>query len=165
LKIRVPPAAMLTSVFRALNAGPSPINFNELYSALQTRVVEAQENPLAIIATARLYQVQKYCSLTGHVWDGYWILANRRAWQALPENLRDIVSAELDRSAGDQRADIARLTVSLRRDLTAKGLEFNDVDTAAFRAALGKTSFYRDWKAKFGDEAWAILEKTTGSLV
>ena len=66
---------------------------------------------------------------------------------------------------GDQRADIARLTVSLRRDLTAKGLEFNDVDTAAFRAALGKTSFYRDWKAKFGDEAWAILEKTTGSLV
>jgi tripartite ATP-independent transporter DctP family solute receptor len=165
LKIRVPPAAMLTSVFRALNAGPSPINFNELYSALQTRVVEAQENPLAIIATARLYEVQKYCSLTGHVWDGYWILANRRAWQALPENLRDIVSAELDRSAGDQRADIARLTVSLRRDLTAKGLEFNDVDTAAFRAALGKTSFYRDWKAKFGDEAWAILEKTTGSLV
>jgi TRAP-type transport system periplasmic protein len=165
LKIRVPPAAMLTSVFRALGAGPSPINFNELYSALQTKVVEAQENPLAIIATARLYEVQKYCSLTGHVWDGYWILANRRAWQALPENLRDIVSAELDRSAGDQRADIARLAVSLRQNLTAKGLEFNDVDTAAFRAALGRTSFYRDWKAKFGDEAWRILEKTTGSLV
>jgi TRAP-type transport system periplasmic protein len=165
LKIRVPPAAMLTSVFRALGAGPSPINFNELYSALQTKVVEAQENPLAIIATARLYEVQKYCSLTGHVWDGYWILANRRAWQALPENLRDIVSAELDRSAGDQRADIARLAVSLRESLTAKGLQFNDVDTAAFRAALGRTSFYRDWKAKFGDEAWRILEKTTGSLV
>jgi tripartite ATP-independent transporter DctP family solute receptor len=165
LKIRVPPAAMLTSVFRALNAGPSPINFNELYSSLQTGVVEAQENPLAIIATTRLYEVQKYCSLTGHVWDGYWILANRRAWQALPENLRDIVSAELDRSAGDERADIAKLTETLRKNLSAKGLQFNDVDTDAFRTVLGKTSFYRDWKAKFGDEAWRILEKTTGSLV
>ena len=53
-KIRVPPAAILTSLFKALDAGPSPINFNELYSALQTRVVEGQENPLAIIATTRL---------------------------------------------------------------------------------------------------------------
>ena len=152
-------------MFRALNAGPSPINFNELYSALQTRVVEGQENPLAIIATTRLYEVQKYCSLTGHVWDGYWILANRRAWQGLPEDLRAIVTAELDRSAGDERADIARLTETLRKDLSAKGLQFNDVDTTAFRAVLGKTSFYRDWKAKYGDEAWSILEKTAGKLV
>ena len=50
---------MLTSLFKALDAGPAPINFNELYSALQTKVVEGQENPLAIIATARLYEVQK----------------------------------------------------------------------------------------------------------
>src|SRR3954449_13574090 len=93
LKIRVPPSPMLTSLFKALEAGPSPINFNELYSALQTKVVEGQENPLPIIATTKLYEVQKYCSLTGHVWDGYWILANRRAWQGLPEDLRAIVTA------------------------------------------------------------------------
>src|SRR3954465_1200809 len=73
-KIRVPPAPILTSLFKALDAGPSPINFNELYSALQTKVVDGQENPLPIIATTRLYEVQKSCSLTGHVWDGYWIL-------------------------------------------------------------------------------------------
>ncbi len=77
-KIRVPPAPILTSLFKALGAGPSPINFNELYSALQTKVVEGQENPLAIIATTRLYEVQKYCSLTGHVWDGYWIWQQAR---------------------------------------------------------------------------------------
>ena len=51
---------MLTSLFKALDAGPAPINFNELYSALQTGVVEGQENPLPIIATAKLYEVQKY---------------------------------------------------------------------------------------------------------
>ena len=56
-KIRVPQAPMLTSLFKALDAGPAPINFNELYSALQTKVVEGQENPLAIIATGR--QVRK----------------------------------------------------------------------------------------------------------
>ena len=165
LKIRVPPSPMLTSLFKALEAGPSPINFNELYSALQTKVVEAQENPLPIIATTKLYEVQKYCSLTGHVWDGYWILGNRRAWEHLPQDVRDIVQAEFDRSATDERADIARLGETLRRELTAKGLQFNDVDRQPFRDTLGRTSFYKDWKAKYGDEAWSHLENTSGKLV
>src|SRR4051812_35448855 len=100
-KIRVPPAPMLTSLFKALEAGAAPINFNELYSSLQTKVVEGEENPLPIIATTRLYEVQKSCSLTGHVWDGYWILGNKRAWQKLPEDLRATITKELDRSAVD----------------------------------------------------------------
>jgi tripartite ATP-independent transporter DctP family solute receptor len=164
LKLRVPPAPMLTSLFKALGAGPAPINFNEVYSSLQTKVVEGQENPLAIIASARLYEVQKYCSLTSHVWDGYAILGNRRAWGRLPEDLHTIVSRELDRAADDERADIARLSVSLRQDLAAKGLAFNEVDKEAFRAALAKTSFYADWKAKYGPEAWGLLEQVTGKL-
>ena len=164
LKLRVPPAPMLTSLFKALGAGPAPINFNEVYSALQTKVVEGQENPLAIIATTRLYEVQKYCSLTGHVWDGYVILGNRRAWERLPQDLRTIVSQECDRSVDDERADIAKLSVSLRQDLTAKGLVFNDVDKEPFRAALAKTSFYADWKAKYGPEAWGLLEQVSGKL-
>ncbi|MEK0084031.1 TRAP transporter substrate-binding protein [Benzoatithermus flavus] len=165
LKIRVPQAPTLTSLFKALKAGPAPINFNELYSALQTKVVEAQENPLPIIATTKLYEVQKYCSMTSHVWDGYWILANRRAWGRLPDDVRAIAEREFDRSAADQRADIARLSVSLRQDLTAKGLQFNDVDREPFRAALRKTSFYQDWKSKYGDEAWSKLEQVVGKLV
>ncbi|KAA5614427.1 TRAP transporter substrate-binding protein [Rhodovastum atsumiense] len=163
-KLRVPPAPMLTSLFKALGAGPAPINFNEVYSSLQTKVVSGQENPLAIIATTRLYEVQKYCSLTGHVWDGYCILGNRRAWQRLPEDLRALVTRELDRSVMDQRADIARLSVSLRQDLATKGLVFNEVNQAPFRAALAGTSFYADWKAKYGPEAWELLEQATGKL-
>jgi TRAP-type transport system periplasmic protein len=163
-KIRVPPSPILTSLFKSFDAGPAPINFNEVYSALQTKVVEGQENPLPIIYTTRLYEVQKYCSMTGHTWDGYWILANRRAWEKLPEDLRAVVIREVDRSALDQREDIAKLSVSLRNDLTAKGLQFNDVDRNVFREALGKTSYYKDWRAKFGDEAWQTLEKYTGAL-
>ncbi|WP_336486804.1 TRAP transporter substrate-binding protein [Methylobacterium nigriterrae] len=163
-RIRVPPAPMLTSLFKGFEAGAAPINFNELYSALQTKVVEGQENPLAITATTRLYEVQKSCSLTGHVWDGYWILGNKRAWQRLPEGLRQIVSRELDRSALDERNDVAALTNTLRAKLSESGLNFVDVDRAAFRDALRKTSFYRDWKDKFGEAAWAHLEAVSGKL-
>jgi tripartite ATP-independent transporter DctP family solute receptor len=163
-KIRVPPAPMLTSLFKALDAGPAPINFNELYSALQTKVVEGQENPLAIIATTRLYEVQKSCSLTGHVWDGYWILGNKRAFDRLPKDAQEIVSREFDRSAADQRADVAKLSVTLRDELTAKGIQFIEVDRELFRQALAKTTFYKDWKAKYGEEAWATLEKYSGKL-
>jgi tripartite ATP-independent transporter DctP family solute receptor len=164
-KIRVPQAPMLTSLFKALDAGAAPINFNELYSALQTKVVEGQENALPIIATAKLYEVQKYISLTSHVWDGYWILGNRRAWERLPADLRTIVEREFDRSAMDERADIAKLSASLTEELKGKGITFIDIDRAAFRAALSKTSFYADWKAKYGSEAWALLEKYVGKLV
>lgn len=163
-KIRVPPAPMLTSVFKSLEASATPINFNELYSALQTKVVEGQENPLAIIASARLYEVQKYCSMTGHVWDGYVMLGNRRSWAALPEDVRAIVIREFDASGMSERADIAELSQSLRQDLTAKGITFLDVNRELFRAALAKTSFYGDWRVKYGDEAWGLLEAAVGKL-
>ncbi|HEY1393416.1 MAG TPA: TRAP transporter substrate-binding protein [Methylibium sp.] len=164
LKLRVPSAPMLSTLFTALGASPTPINFNEVYSALQTKLVEGQENPLAIIATARLYEVQKFCSLTNHVWDAYWILGNRKAVERLPKNIQEIVFREFEKSANDERADIAALSKSLRADLQAKGLQFIDVDKKAFKAALGKTSFYKDWRAKFGDEAWKLLEDSAGTL-
>ena len=163
-KIRVPPAPILTSLFQSMDASPTPINFNELYSALQTKVVEGQENPLAIIATTKLYEVQKSISMTGHVWDGYQILGNRRAWEKLPQDLKDIVQKELAKSGLEERADIAKLSVSLRQDLTAKGMAFHDVDRAAFRNALKATSYYKDWQSKFGEQAWSVLEATSGKL-
>ncbi len=131
-KIRVPPAPMLTSLFKALDAGPAPINFNELYSALQTKVVEGQENPLAIIATTRLYEVQKSCSLTGHVWDGYWILGNKRAFERLPKDLQEVVSARVRplRGRSARRHRQAQRTRSAQ-DLSGKGIQFIEVDRGA----------------------------------
>jgi len=163
-KMRVPAAPILTSLFQALGAGPTPINFNEVYSALQTKIVEGQENPLAIIATAKLYEVQKYCSLTSHVWDAYIILGNRRSFQRLPTDAQEIVTRELNKAADAERADIAALSNSLRDELSGKGLQFVEVDKAAFRSALGKTSFYKDWHEKFGDKGWALLEQAVGKL-
>ena len=164
LKLRVPSAPMLSTLFTALGASPTPINFNEVYSALQTKLVEGQENPLAIIATARLYEVQKYCSMSNHVWDAYWILGNRKAMERLPKDIQEIVTREFEKSAVDERADIAALSKSLRADLQAKNLQFVEVDKKAFKAALAKTTFYKDWRAKFGEEAWKLLEDNVGAL-
>src|SRR5213080_2739243 len=74
-KIRVPVSPLWTSMFKAFDAAPASINLNETYSALQTKIVEGQENPLAVISTTKFYEVQKYRSLTTHMWAGYWFPA------------------------------------------------------------------------------------------
>lgn len=165
LKIRVPVSPLLLSLFKSLGAAPSPINFNELYSALQTKVVEAQENALPLFTTAKLYEVQKNVALTAHSWDGYWFLANKRSFSALPAPMRDIVSKHIDAAALDQRMDSEKQSISLQKDLIAKGLVFTKPDRKTFKDALQKANFYSEWKLKFGHEAWAQLEAVAGKLV
>jgi tripartite ATP-independent transporter DctP family solute receptor len=164
MKLRVPPSPLWTSMFEALGAAPVSINFAEVYSALQTKVVEGQENPLAIISTAKLYEVQKYCSLTNHMWDGFWFLANGHAWERLPADLRAIVSKHVNAAGVKERVDVAELNATLQKDLAAKGLVFNQTKAESFRGQLRKAGFYAQWKAKYGEEAWAILERSTGKL-
>src|ERR1700751_5957872 len=164
MKLRVPVSSLWTSMFKALDASPASINFNEVYSALQTKVVDGQENPLAIISTAKLYEVQKYCSLTNHMWDGFWFLANRRAWEKLPEDVRGIVAKHINTAGFKKRAEVAKLNATLQQDLAAKGLAFNRPDPAPFRDKLRAAGFYTEWKGKYGDEAWSLLEKSVGKL-
>ncbi len=163
-KIRVPVSPLWTSMFQALGASPISINFSEVYSALQTKIAEGQENPLTLIQIAKLYEVQKYVSLTSHMWDGFWMLTNKKSFTALPEDLQQVLARELNKSALDERADIAKLNGSVAEDLKSKGLVFEDVNKPAFRDALKTAGFYAEWKKKYGDEAWAVLEGEVGSL-
>jgi tripartite ATP-independent transporter DctP family solute receptor len=164
LKVRVPPSPLWTSMFKAFGAAPTSINFNEVYSALQTHIVDGQENPLAVISTAKLYEVQKYCSLTNHMWDGFWFLANRRAWEALPDDIRTVVAKNINAAGLKERDDVAKLNAGLQQDLAAKGLTFNAPAAAPFRDKLRQANFYTEWKGKYGDEAWGLLEKSVGTL-
>jgi tripartite ATP-independent transporter DctP family solute receptor len=163
-KIRVPVSPLWTSMFKALDAAPTSINFAEVYSALQTKIVDGQENPLAIISTAKLFEVQKYCSLTNHMWDGFWFLANKKAWDRLPPDLRDIVAKHINAAAVKERVDVAELNAGLQKDLASKGMAFNQPDAAAFRDQLRKAGFYSEWKGRYGDEAWSLLERSVGKL-
>jgi tripartite ATP-independent transporter DctP family solute receptor len=164
LKLRVPPSPLWTSMYKAFDSAPASINFNEVYSALQTRVVDGQENPLAIIATAKLNEVQKYCSLTNHMWDGFWFLANRRAWERLPEDLRKIAAKHIDAAGMKEREDVAKLNAGLQQELAAKGMIFNQPDPTPFREKLRSAGFYKEWQGRYGEEAWSILEKAVGKL-
>ncbi|MBL0933462.1 MAG: TRAP transporter substrate-binding protein [Rhizobiaceae bacterium] len=162
-KIRVPPSPLWQSMFNAFGSAPTTINFAEVYTALSTGTVDGQENPLAIASTAKLYEVQKHCAMTNHMWDGFWFLANQRAWEALPEDIREIIATNLNASALEQRADTEKLNETVREELTAAGMTFTDPDNAAFREALRSAGFYSEWKGNFGDEAWGILEKAVGT--
>ncbi|WP_262271166.1 TRAP transporter substrate-binding protein [Microvirga yunnanensis] len=163
-KIRVPVSPLWTSMYKAFDSAPTSINFNEVYTALQTKVVDGQENPLAIVSTAKLNEVQKYCSLTNHMWDGFWFLANRRAWERLPEDVRAIVAKHINAAGVKEREDVSKLNGNLQQELAAKGMVFNQPDPGPFREKLRKAGFYSEWKGKYGDEAWALLERAVGSL-
>jgi tripartite ATP-independent transporter DctP family solute receptor len=164
LKMRVPVSPLWTSLFKHLGASPASINFAETYSSLQTKVVDGQENPLAIISIAKLYEVQKYCSMTNHMWDGWWCMTNQRVWDRMPEPVRAIIGKQLNRAAMEMRSDAAKLNATLRPELSAKGLIFNDPKLSAFQEQLTRSGFYAEWKKNYGEEAWTLLEKHTGKL-
>ena len=108
--------------------------------------------------------MQKSCSLTGHVWDGYWVLGNKRSFQKLPADVQQIIQREIDKSATEQRADVAKLSGSLAADLKGKGINFVNVAQEDFRKKLASTNFYSEWKTKYGATAWELLEKVSGKL-
>lgn len=163
-KMRVPVSPLWVSTFRALGASPVSINASEMYSALQTKVADGQENALPAIWANKLYEVQKYCAMTRHIWDGFWFLANSNAWRKLPDDVREIAQKHFDAAVMAERADIAEQDVKLRSSLEAKGMVFNTPDRAPFREKLRKAGFYAEWKKTYGEEAWAVLERYTGSL-
>jgi TRAP-type transport system periplasmic protein len=164
LKIRVPPSKLLTSLFENLGASPVTISIGELYSALQTKVADGMENSLVQFQALKIYEVQKYCSLTRHSWDGLWVMTSDKVWAAMPAEHRQVVQRHFDEAVVKQQQDFAKQDVALRETLGAKGLQFNDLDRAPFVETLRKAGYYRDWKQKFGEEAWGKLEKYTGAL-
>ncbi|MBD5656276.1 MAG: TRAP transporter substrate-binding protein DctP, partial [Candidatus Eremiobacteraeota bacterium] len=134
----------------------------DLYTALQTKVVDGQENPLANIDTARFYEVQKYLSLTNHMWSGFWLIGNQDAWNALPADMRAIVERNFAKYASAQRKATDNLNTTLAQQLAKKGLTVNSPPLSPFRPRLA--SYYAKWKSEFGNGAWSVLEKYSGKL-
>ena len=135
-----------------------------MYSALQTGVVDGQENPLVLIDTAKLYEVQKYCSMTNHIWSGIHISFSNIAWKRLPPDLQELSEKHFNEKALQERDDWQTMTQKEIENLKSKGMVFNSPDPKPFQDALRKTDFYSEMKNKSGDKAWALLEKYVGNL-
>ncbi|MDB5027420.1 MAG: dicarboxylate transporter, DctP subunit [Candidatus Eremiobacteraeota bacterium] len=160
-KIRTPPGRLSLDLFKAFGASPVPMNFSELYTSLQTRVVDGEENSLNLINQGRFFEVQKYLSLTAHQWSGYWLCGNLEAWNGIPADLQAIVSRNFTGYVMEQRQATEHVNTTLRTTL-AQHMAVNSADPGPFRARLG--SFYQSWKAQFGPTPWSLLEKYTGKL-
>jgi tripartite ATP-independent transporter DctP family solute receptor len=162
--IRTPAGALWVDLFKSFGASPAPINFNETYTALQTKIVDGEENPYAIIDSAHLYEVQHYLSVTNHMWSAYHLLGNNDAWQALPPDVRAIVERNLTKYALQQRRATAERNASLADQLARRGMKITQADTDSFRTKLQTSGFYHLWKATFGQTAWDLLEAHSGNM-
>jgi TRAP-type transport system periplasmic protein len=159
LKIRLPAGQMFTDTFRALGAEPVTINVNGIYDALKTGKVDAQENPLAVNEVFRLYEVQKHLAMTNHMWSGFNLMA---LWRKLPQDIQAIIKRNAAKYVRAQREDQGRFNASLRTTLAERGMVFNEVDQAPFRARMA--SVYTTWREKLGSKCWTLLEDHVGRL-
>jgi tripartite ATP-independent transporter DctP family solute receptor len=151
LKIRTPPDTMTIDIFQALGAGTEQISFGELYVALQQGVVDGQENPLVNIASSKLFEVQRYISLSAHKWECSPFLMSQITWMRLSAADRDIVKAAAKEAGELQRKLFLDAETKFAGEFKANAkLQVNEADQAAFREASAKV--YDAWKAKpFGD--------------
>ncbi len=161
MKMRVPNGPLFNDLFRTLGAVPVTINSIDIYAALQDGRADAQENPLALVDSFRLYEVVKYISMTSHMWSGFNQMAHLPTWQRLPADIQEVIERNVAQAVRLQRQDQAEANGSLRPELIKRGLAFNDVDPEPFRREL--SGFYKTWKGKLGPRCWSLLEEAAGS--
>ncbi|MDU9407457.1 TRAP transporter substrate-binding protein [Pseudomonas sp. zfem001] len=127
LKLRLQQIPTAIESFKALGANVVPLSFTELYTAMETRTVDGQENPLAAIETSKFYEVQKYLSLTGHFYDPLVAIFSKRTWDKLNETERELVrSASLEAQAYERKVS-RDMDVSSREALAKHGMQINEV--------------------------------------
>jgi tripartite ATP-independent transporter DctP family solute receptor len=134
IKLRVPKGVWRVKMFQAYGATPSPMALSEVFVALQTGVMDGQENPFAQIYPSRFQEVQKYLSLTGHVYTPAYLTAGR-SWQNLPPDVRKALEETAIEMEPVALEIAARLDGELLEKLKAAGMTVNEADKPAFIAA------------------------------
>ena len=136
VKLRVPGGEWRVKMFQAYGANPTPLAFSEVFTALQTGVVDGQENPFTQIYTAKFHEVQKFLSLTGHVYTPAYALVGKNKWESLPENVRQILEEAAKETQAFVYETAARLEGELLDKIKAESdIAVNEVDKDAFIAA------------------------------
>ena len=151
LKMRTMENPVHIQAYRAFGIIPTPMAFTEVYTALQQGTVDGQENPLSVIEAAKLDQVQKYLTLTRHVYSPALILMSKAKWDQLPPVDKEAFRAAASVAVKANRARIDADEKSAVADLRAKGMDIVEhPDIARFQAALEPT--FKEFGKKFGQE-------------
>jgi TRAP-type transport system periplasmic protein len=130
LKLRVIPNPVFLDTFKAFKANPVPMPFAELYGALESKAVDGQENPFAVILSNKFYEVNKYVSATNHVYAANIILVSKRFWDRLSPTEQRMMREAADESRGYQRQASRSAAQKAVAELQAKGMQYNEVAPA-----------------------------------
>lgn len=151
IKLRTPSGAWRLKMFQLYGANPSPMAFSEVFTALQTGVMDGQENPYAQIASANFQEVQKYLSITGHVYTPAYVLSSKRHFDKHPADVRGILTncAESTQVFVYRKAEA--LETELLEVIRAAGVEINEADKDAFIAA--SAPIYDEFASSFAGGA------------
>ncbi|CAO3447285.1 TRAP-type C4-dicarboxylate transport system, periplasmic component [Azospirillum argentinense] len=156
VKVRTPPDPMTVDIFKALGANPTPLAFSELYIALQQGVVDGQENPLMNISSSKLFEVQKFISLTGHKYEATPLLASKMVFDTMSKADQKAVLDAAAEAGRLNRELSAKADKELRTKMEDAGVKFNTVDPAPF---VAKTKpVYDKWEKQF-PELVALVRK------
>ena len=158
LKIRTPPDTMTVDIMQTLGADTQQIKFAELYVALQQGVVDGQENPLTNIASAKLYEVQKYLTLTGHKYEANPFVISKRTWDKLSAADQKVFTEAAAEATQAQRKWSKEADEKLVAELKSKGVQIDTVDRKAFIEATRPV--YAKWTAgAVGDFVKQVLQQ------
>jgi len=156
VRMRTPGSPLRIRIFNHYGADAAPLPYPELYSALQTGVFDGQENPLVEVRASRFYEVQRYLSLSGHVYTVGFILMGEQRFQSLPAAVQDalleggavggMASVAFGQEADDSVVELAR----------SRGMTVNEVNLEAFIAA--SAAIWADEASRLGDDAAALIE-------
>jgi tripartite ATP-independent transporter DctP family solute receptor len=136
LKIRTPQAKYHLNTLKYMGANPVAMSFGELYTAMQQKVVDGQENPFSNIYKAKFYEVNKYMSLTGHLHLTHMVMYSAKLWERLPADLQKIVRESVIESQEAERKAVQDDDTNLLKEIKAKGMLVNDADREAFKKTV-----------------------------
>jgi tripartite ATP-independent transporter DctP family solute receptor len=135
IKLRVPEGKWRVKMFQTYGANPSPMKLSEVFTALQTGVMDGQENPFSQIVGSKFQEVQKYLSLTGHVYTPAYLTAGSKKWATLPADVRKILEDTAKETQAAVYAMAEKDDKELIDKIKAAGVQVNEADKAAFVAA------------------------------
>jgi tripartite ATP-independent transporter DctP family solute receptor len=135
IKLRVPGGKWRVKMFQAYGANPSPMKFSEVFTALQTGVMDGEENPFTQIYSAKFQEVQKYLSLTGHVYTPAYLTVGKAKWESMPADVRKVLEDTAKETQAYVYETAAKDDDELLGKLKAAGMQVNEADKDAFIAA------------------------------